>query len=271
MTHGNVTKPRRRAKHACGFVGCLHLLPLCGSAGWKGSMKTVIDRCLRDLAAYEAAGVDGVILENTHDAPYLRGQVDPGTIAGLAAAAIEVRRRFGGLAGVQALAAADIAALEIAATCGLDFIRVEGFAYAHVADEGLIQGDAGRLVRRRAHLRAERVEIWVDVKKKHSSHAITADLPIREEAKGVVYNGADGLIVTGGHTGEPPSLEDVEAVAGLGARVLVGSGVNEENIVEWAGAADLLIVGSACKKGGDWRNVVERRRVQSLVGRLRTT
>ncbi len=46
----------------------------------------------------------------------------------------------------------------------------------------LIEADAGLLMRRRAHLGAGHIEVWADVKKKHSSHALTADLTLREIA-----------------------------------------------------------------------------------------
>ncbi len=249
----------------CSFIGALHLLPLPGSAGWAGSMRTVVDRCLKEAEVYSENGADGLIIENTHDTPYLRKNVDPGTIAGCAVAAAAVRERFDLPVGIQVLAAANLAALEVAATCDLDFVRAEGFAFAHVADEGIIEGDAGELLRRRAHLGCTEIEVWADAKKKHSSHAITADLSIEEIAKGYLYFEADRVIVTGGHTGEAPLLEDVQAVSRSGARTVIGSGIALENIVELARAADALIVGSSCKTDGNWKSPLEASRVRALT------
>ncbi len=249
-------------------MGCLHLLPLCGSPHWSGNLQPVLDRCLSEAERYVKAGVDGLIVENTHDTPYQRVDVDAGTIAGMAVAAGEVRKRFDLPIGIQVLAAADVAAIDVAVTCDLDFIRAEGFVFAHVADEGIIQGDAAGILRRRAHVKADAVEVWTDIKKKHSAHAVTADLTLREEAKGAVYCGADGVIITGGHTGEPPTSEEVQSVAGLGARVVVGSGVDVQNVVSLGSIADVLIVGSACKQGGDWRGPVDPQRVARLVEML---
>jgi len=232
-------------------------------------MRAVLDRCLRETELYIQAGVDGLIVENTHDTPYQRVHVDPGVVAGMAVAAHEVRKRCELPIGIQILAGADVAAVDVAITCGLDFIRAEGFAYAHVADEGLIQGDAARILRRRAHIGATHVEVWADVKKKHASHAVTNDLSLRAEAKGAVYCGADGVIVTGGHTGEAPEFDDLKAVADLGVRVVVGSGVNATNIRSFSEFADVLIVGSACKEGDTWRGAVDLNRVRLLVGLLR--
>ena len=45
------------------------------------------------------------------------------------------------------LEAANEAALEIAHAADLDFLRVEGYVFAHVGGAGLIEGCAGKLLR----------------------------------------------------------------------------------------------------------------------------
>lgn len=50
---------------------------------------------------------------------------------------------------------------------GLDFIRVEGFVFSHVADEGIINACAGNLLRYRKLIGAENIQIFADIKKKH--------------------------------------------------------------------------------------------------------
>ena len=74
---------------------------------------------------------------------------------------------------------------------GLDFVRVEGFAFAHVADEGIIESSAASLLRFRRQIGAERVQVWADVKKKHASHALTADIGIGEAAAAAEFMRAD--------------------------------------------------------------------------------
>ena len=49
----------------------------------------------------------------------------------------------------------------------MQYIRAEGFVFAHVADEGIIQSDAGSLLRYRKSIDADDVMIWTDIKKKH--------------------------------------------------------------------------------------------------------
>ncbi len=104
-------------------------------------------------------------------------------------------------------------AVAIAHACGASFIRVEGFVFAHVADEGLIETTAGSLLRYRRTIGAESVRVFADIKKKHSAHAITADVDIVETAKAAAFFLADGLIVSGVSTGQPADPSEVEAVS----------------------------------------------------------
>ena len=232
-------------------------------------MTPVLDRALRDAELLVENGADGLIIENTHDLPYQRTQVDASTIAACARAASEIRRRFDCALGLNLLAADTVAAVDTAIACDLQFVRCEGFVFAHVADEGIIQGDAARILRRRAYLQASWLEVWADVKKKHASHSITQDLSLREFARGAAFCEADAVIVSGAVTGEAPDLEDVRTVKGLGIPVVVGSGVTDDNIQAFGALADVLIVGSACKESGDWRGEVAADRVARLTSLLR--
>jgi hypothetical protein len=146
----------------------------------------------------------------------------------------------------------------VALACGAAFVRVEGFVFAHVADEGLVEAAAGPLLRYRAAIAADQVRVFADIKKKHASHAITADLDIAETARAAEFALADGVIVTGTATGRPADPAEVVAVAGaVGIPTLVGSGVTAGNVASFA-AADGLIVGSSVKQRGDWRMPLER-------------
>jgi len=128
-------------------------------------------------------------------------------------------------------------------------VRVEGFAFAHVADEGIIDSCAAELLRYRKQIGADKIQIWADVKKKHSSHAITADISLGETAQAAEFMRADALIVTGPVTGKPPKPNDVnEAKAHSSLPVFLGSGMDAGNIREFLLAADGFIVGSAFQK-----------------------
>ncbi len=258
------------SKKRCLLVGCVHLLPLPGSAGWTGDLDSVVKRARAEARLLEDAGFDALLVENTFDAPYLLGSVPPETVAALAVCARAVREESRLPVGVQALAAANREALGVAVACGLQFVRVENFAFAHVADEGLMaRASAPELVRVRASLRAERVAILADVKKKHASHAITADLSLEEAVHGAEFCRADGVIVTGVATGKETDASEV-ATAARSSRlsVFVGSGVAVENVGRYVGSARGLIVGSSLKHGGDWRGELDAGRCRALRAAL---
>jgi predicted TIM-barrel enzyme len=77
---------------------------------------------------------------------------------------------------------------------------------------------------------------------------------------------ADAVIVTGSVTGEAPKIADVgEAKAHCRAPVLLGSGVDADNIADFYQAADGFIIGSYFKVDGHWANPVDAERVRRLM------
>ena len=230
-----------------------------------------LGRLAREEArVYRECGVEGIIVENMHDVPYLKGAVGPEIVAAMAIIGSEVKTESGLPVGVQILAGANVEAMAVAHAAGLDFIRAEGYAYAHVADEGLIEASAAKLLRYRKLIGAERVQVWTDVKKKHSAHAITADVSLGQTAETVEFMGADCVIVTGSVTGEAPQLKDVqEAKSNCHLPVFLGSGISENNIEQFYEEADGFIIGSAFKIDGLWSNTVDPNRVTQFVHRLR--
>lgn len=229
-------------------------------------MAELVTAARTEAKIYRESGVDGIIIENMHDVPYLKGEVGPEIVAAMTAIATEVKNECGLPVGIQILAGANIEAMAVAHAAGLDFIRAEGFAYAHVADEGLIEASAAKLLRYRKMIGAERVQVWTDVKKKHSAHAITADVSLGETAETVEFMGADCVIVTGSVTGEAPKVADVqEAKAHCHLPVFLGSGISVTNIAEFYDEADGFIIGSSFKVDGLWSNTIDPARVSSFL------
>lgn len=250
------------------LIGMLHVGPLPGSPPWREAGRGIDEQvatAVREAEIYLAAGFHGLILENMFDRPYLKGRVGPETVAAMTAIGCEVRRAVPLPLGIQVLAAANEEAVAVALACGAAFVRVEGFVFAHVADEGLIEADAGPLLRYRSAVGADRIRVFADIKKKHSSHAITADVDIAETARAAEFALADGVIVTGTATGRPADPDEVRAVAAaVGIPTLVGSGVTADNVTGFS-AADGLIVGSAVKQRGDWRLPLDADAVRRLA------
>jgi membrane complex biogenesis BtpA family protein len=251
-------------------IGMIHVGALPGTPANALGLRAIEAQARREAEIYREAGVDGLMLENMHDTPYLRGRVGPEIVAAMTVVARAVRDAIRLPCGIQILAAANLEALAVAHAAGLEFVRVEGFAFAHVADEGIIQSSAAELLRYRRTIGAERVQLWADVKKKHSAHAITADVGIGETAHAVEFMRGDAVIVTGAVTGEAPAAEDV-AVVKRSTRlpVLLGSGVTAANVATFQKHADGFIVGSEFKRRGHWTGAVDARRVERFMRAVR--
>jgi membrane complex biogenesis BtpA family protein len=253
------------------LVGMLHLEALPGTPHGRLTVEAIAEKAVAEAAVYRQAGFQGLMIENMHDRPYLRGGVGPEVVAAMTAVAREVRREVALPLGVQVLAGANSEAVAVAHAAGAQFVRVEGFVFAHVADEGLIESSAGELLRYRRAIGAEQVRIFADVKKKHSAHAITGDVDLAETAHAAELFLADGIVVTGAATGRAADPDEVrEVAAAVALPVLIGSGLTAENLHEFADA-DAFIVGSSAKKGGIWSNPIDPDRCAALaeaVGRL---
>ncbi len=248
----------------------VHLAALPGSPFAAKSVAEIAAAAVAEARVYQEAGVDAIMLENMHDVPYTRG-VGPETVAAFAAVACAVRSAGPSLpCGAQVLSGANREALAIASATGMSFIRAEGFVFAHVGDEGLIQSCAGELLRYRRAIGAQHVSVFADIKKKHSSHAITADVPLSDTAKAAAFFAADAVIVTGTSTGVPTDADDVNCVklACPDMPVLVGSGCTVDNVHNYM-RADALIVGSHFKVDGHWAGALVPSKVAAFTQRVR--
>ena len=244
----------------------IHVGALPGTPASIRSLREIEAQAVREAIVYRDAGIHGLMLENMHDTPYLRGRVGPEIVAAMAIIARAVKEASNLPCGVQILAAANREALAVALAARLDFVRVEGFAFAHIADEGIIQSSAADLLRYRRSIGAEHVKIWADIKKKHSSHALTADVGIGETAHAVEFMRGDAVIVTGSVTGDAPNSDDVLEVKGATRLpVYLGSGVTAANVKSFSSDADGFIVGSEFKVGGHWRGAVDAKRVKRFM------
>ncbi|MFH1809531.1 MAG: BtpA/SgcQ family protein [Pseudomonadota bacterium] len=249
------------------IIGMVHVGALPGTPRAAADLRTLAVQAAAEARDLARGGVDAVMIENMHDLPYLRREVGPEIVAAMTAVGLAVREAMDLPLGVQILAGANRAALAVAQACGASFIRAEGFAYAHVADEGLMDAaDAGPLLRYRRAMGADTIAVWADVKKKHSSHAITGDLDVGEVAAGTQFMGASAVIVTGNATGHAASVDDLAAArAACTLPVVLGSGATPDNLAALWPHLDAVIVGSDLKLGGDWRQPVELARVQRFI------
>ena len=169
------------------------------------------------------------------------------------------------------LAGGNREALAVAQAAQLQFVRAEGFVFSHVADEGWLDGCAGPLLRYRSNISAGDVRVLCDIKKKHSAHSVTADVSIEETARAAGFFRADGVIVTGGSTGDPADTRELEQVreAVPSLPVLVGSGVTADNLLSYH-RATACIIGSEFKREGRWENDLDPERIGSVIHQAKT-
>ena len=147
-------------------------------------MVSAIGLALLEAETLLKCNCDGIIVENMADLPYQRPEErGPETVAIMTEISSAIRRTFCDASiGVQILSGGCREALAVAAAADLDFIRLESFVFGHIGDEGFTQSNAASTLRYRKEIGAENVKIFTDIKKKHSSHAITADLDIQDTA-----------------------------------------------------------------------------------------
>jgi len=250
------------------LVGVVHLKPLPGSPRHRQTMADIIKSAVADAVAYERGGAHAIFIENFGDVPFTKSNVAPETIAAMTAAGCAVRAAVKLPIGFNVLRNDARAALALCAACGGDFIRVNVHSGAMLTDQGIIEGDAYHTLRYRESV-APGAQIFADV---HVKHAVPlGDWSLEDAASDTAERGlADALIVSGVGTGKAADLDDVKRVRAAcpHAKILLGSGVNLENVNSFLEVADGVIVGSSLKRDGKLANPVDAKRVAALVKRV---
>lgn len=248
------------------LIGMIHVQALPGTPKSRMTVTEIAAQAVKEAKVLAASGIQALMLENMHDVPYLNRGVGPEIIAALTRICAKVRSVTDLPLGLQILAGANQAALSVALATELQFIRAEGFVFGHMADEGLLQSDAGELMRFRKQIGAEEIQVFTDIKKKHSSHALTADVSIEDTVDAAEFFLSDGVIITGTHTGKPVDGGELTRVYGSTQMpVLVGSGVTPEGLAGIIDSADAFIVGSYFKEDGNWQNELNPTRIEALL------
>ncbi len=231
-------------------------------------MEAVLDAACKDAGALVDGGLDGVIVENFGDVPFLPGAAPPETVAAMTLAVAAVREVIGRAAvlGVNLLRNDARGALGVAVATGADLIRVNVHTGSMWTDQGLIQGRAGETLRERARLGAA-VAVAADVLVKHGDPPSPVD-PGQKAAETVERGLADAVIVTGPRTGravDQAELESVSKAVRPLVPVLVGSGVDAATLPALARHADGAIIGTWLKRDGRVGAPVDLDRVRKLA------
>jgi membrane complex biogenesis BtpA family protein len=250
-------------------IGMIHVQALPGTPKNHLTPNEIIRTAVEEARIYVNEGITTLGIENMHDVPYLNRKVCSAASSLMAIIGYEIKAKTNVRCGVQILAGANKQAVGAAYSANLDFIRAEGFVFAHIADEGMINSDAGDLLRYRKQIGAEEISILTDIKKKHSSHTITSDINLSETAKAAEFFLSDGLIISGSSTGSETDVKDLTDVKQVSKLpIIIGSGITPENIKNYYKDADAFIVGSYFKEDGLWNNKLSSERISILVRKV---
>ena len=240
MTTSALFAPRSRS-----IIGMVHLRALPGAAG-AAAPEAILRDARSDAATLAAGGVDAIMVENNYDLPH-RETILPETLAMFAVAAAEIRRAVTVPLGICALWNDYRASFAIARAVGAAFIRIPVLVDTVRTAYGTFRGLPEQVQEVRRELRADSIAVMADIHVKHAE--LLSTMTLAESAKAAAAAGADGLIVTGGWTGDPPRIEDLQTAAQAGLPVFVGSGATPANVGALLGEADGIIVGTALKEG----------------------
>jgi hypothetical protein len=237
------------------IIGVIHLKPLPG-APMHSDFTEVLDSALKDARALEEGGVDALLIENFGDKPFFK-TAPPETVACMTAIAKDIAGETSLPLGINVLRNDAIAALAIAKAVDADFIRVNQLIFPSLMPEGFMDVNPGEVLRYRKQINC-RAMIFADVSVKHSVQLAK----LEDFAENFERSLADAVVITGSSTGSAPDMGVVSRAKKLfKAPVLVGSGVNAQNVSEFMKLCDGVIVGTYLKKSGR----VEIGRVRNLV------
>jgi membrane complex biogenesis protein, BtpA family len=248
--------------------GMVHLRPLPGSPAYNGSFSEVIDAALADAVAIRDGGAQGMVFENFGDRPFRKNTSDPETIAAMTWVIAAVLREVNLPFGVNVLRNDALSALGIAAATRAAFIRVNILTGAMLTDQGIIEGPAADLMRRRVVL-GPQIAVFADHMVKHA--VPLAQVEPLQSARDLRLRGmADAIIVTGSETGKAaPPRRITELQTALGDTPLIaGSGVTSASASSFSDA-DAIIVGTSLKRGASVAAPVSRGRVEEIVAAFR--
>jgi hypothetical protein len=248
----------------------VHLPSLPLSPRWKGaSYDELIQFALVDAQALSEGGVDGIILENQNDNPFLNREVPLVTVAFMAAIGRDLRNRLTVPLGINILFNDGQAELAVAKAVDAQFVRAEVFVDPSWSDSGYLEPIAPTLQRLRQALNVP-VQIFADIQSKYTTPC--SPRPLTESARDAQHRGlADALIVTGAATGKSASFQDFQEVKqSVQIPVLAGSGLTPQNAVELLPAIDGAIIGSYFKRDGKLENPVDADRVRKMMDSARS-
>ncbi len=222
----------------------------------------LIDWVYKDVENLVQGGVDGIMLCNEDDRPYVL-KADIGQVAAMTRVASEVKPKSIPF-GIDFLWD-PYAAIAIAHAVGASFVR-EVLTGTYESDMGLWAPNTGEIMRYRKQIGAENVLVLNNIVPEFASPLGNRSLALRAKSA-VVTSLADAILISGPMAGDVPDLPAVAEVklAAADVPVFLNTGANANNIAEYLEIADGVIVGSSLKIDGYTWNAVDPSRVKDFM------
>lgn len=248
-------------------IGMIHLAPLPGYPKHRG-MESVIKKALTDLETLQKADFDGVLVENDNDQPHQIG-VYKVIIESFSEVIKQLLKHAEIPVGMEIIYDM-LATIKVAHMVRAHFVRLDVFVDNVETQWGKIPAQAKELTTLKKNLVAENLVLLTDIQVKHAQ--MVDKKTLEQSAKEAIEYSSDALIITGDWTGHAPSIKDCQKVKKVNNKtpVLVGSGLNQDNIKDLFQYADGAIVGTSIKTG-EFVDIKKAKQLIKIVKEIRSS
>ena len=249
--------------------GVVHLQSLPGSPSNRISLDEIIDHAQEDVNNLIFGGVDGIIIENFGDTPFVKDDISKRTLASFTTVVENLSIERDIKVGINVLRNDGIAALSIAEATKSNFVRINVLNNTMFTDQGIIEGKSHEINQFKSTLNKV-VEIYADVFVKHAVPPLGSKIE-NHTAELIHRAGADVVIVTGDGTGHEINMNELEKVRNIvpEGKLAIGSGVNSANVVAYQELADILIIGTSFKFDNNVSKKVDINRVEEIIRKVK--
>lgn len=230
------------------MIGALHFSPMIGYQGYS-SYDCILNKAKIDLEAFEKGGIDAVILENNYNFPHQPTKETNEAVEMMTSLVKDLVRNSNLPFGISVLFNDYKSALKIAQETGGKFVRVPAFVDSIRTIFGEIYAEPEKVIETRRNLCAQDIKIYADIQVKHAE-MLDPSKTIEQSTLEAVARSADGLIITGKITGDPPKIDDLKRSKkyNLSLPIIIGSGADKDNIRELFDYSDAVILSTSLKE-----------------------
>tara|TARA_B100000941_G_scaffold69672_1_gene47086 strand:- start:589 stop:1350 length:762 start_codon:yes stop_codon:yes gene_type:complete len=249
--------------------GVVHLQSLPGSPSNRLSLDEIIDHAQEDVNNLIFGGVDGIIIENFGDTPFVKDDISKRTLASFTTVVENLSIERNIKVGINVLRNDGIAALSIAEATKSNFVRINVLNNTMFTDQGIIEGKSHEINQFKSTLN-NLIEIYADVFVKHALPPQGSKIE-NHTAELIHRAGADVVILTGDGTGHEINMDDLIKVRNIvpEGKLAIGSGVNSTNVDTYQELADILIVGTSFKFDNNVSKKVDINRVEEIMRKVK--